>query len=183
MSKNTGKILSAFRTLAGDSCEIKSGKVVAGSIDETNGTISVLPTDGDAPIEGVLLKAHSVSGNGILQIPKDDTDVVISSIDGPGEWVALLISEPEQVSVKIDNVECLITANEVTIANGNVAFVLTPEVIKMTTPTESLHAVLNDLITAITSLTVGTSTGPSTVPINVASFTALQARLSNLTSA
>ncbi len=183
MSKNTGKILSAFRALAGGSCEIISGKVVAGSIDETNGTISVLPTDGESPIEGVMLKAHSAGGNGILQIPKDDTDVVIASIDGTGEWAVLLISEPEQVSVKIDNVECLITADAVTIANGSVAFVLTPEIIKMTTPTESLYAVLNDMITAITSLTVGTSTGPSTVPINVASFTALQARLSNLTSA
>lgn len=183
MSKNTGKILSAFRSLAGDNCEIISGKVVAGSIDESNGTISVLPTDGASAIEGVLLKAYSASGNGILQIPRDNSDVVIASIDGPGEWAALLISEPEKVSVKVENVTCLITADEVRITNGSVTLAVTSEVFKMTTPTESLYAVLNDLLTAISALTVGTSTGPSSVPINLASFASLQTRLTNLISA
>jgi hypothetical protein len=183
MSKNTMKILTGLRTLADRPYEIVSGKVVAGSVDEGAGTVTILPTDAEEPIEGVLLKAITTMGNGVLQLPKDNSDVIIGSVDGPGEWVVLKISDPEQVVITIDTMECRITADEVMVAHSGIVFRIGDGVFKMSTPSESLYALLNDLITALTSLTVGTSTGPSTVPINVASFSALLTRLSNLTSA
>jgi phage baseplate assembly protein gpV len=46
--------------------------------------------------------------------------------------------------------------------------------------TESLNSILSDLIDAIKLLTVTTPVGPSGVPINVATFTAIKERLPNL---
>ncbi len=47
---------------------------------------------------------------------------------------------------------------------------------------DTLKGLLSDLIDALTMLTVGTGTGPSSVPINVASFLAIKVRLEQILS-
>jgi len=84
--------------------------------------------------------------------------------------------------IKIGEVTFTMKETGIKMAHGNTIFDI-GELIKINTESESLFAILNDLITAISLLTVTTSTGPSSVPVNVASFTALLSRLSNLLSA
>lgn len=75
-----------------------SGKVVAGSIDNENYTVDVLLTiDSDTdeddslnvPSEGVFLGCVSMNNNGILLYPADNSDVIIGSVDGDGNYTLL----------------------------------------------------------------------------------------------
>ena len=50
-------------------------------------------------------------------------------------------------------------------------------------PGVSLFTLLNELLTALSSLSVGTGTGPSTPPLNAAQFAKLQTQLSTLFTA
>ena len=47
----------------------------------------------------------------------------------------------------------------------------------------AVTALLNELLTALSSLSVGTGTGPSTPPLNAAQFAKLQTQLSTLFTA
>jgi hypothetical protein len=183
MSKNSARIKEGIINLSREPYEIMSGKVLPGSTDTSAYTISVQPSDGSAPIEGVMLNNVTENGKGLILFPKDDSDVVVGSIDGPGEWTLLKASEIRKAIITIENVVYEMNDTAVTIQNGSTHFNINTSVFKMNTASESLYQLLNDLITGITLLTVGTGTGPSTVPANVATFNTLLTRLNNLLSA
>ena len=182
MSKNIAKIKHGIQALAGKPYEITSGTVVPGSVDTDLYTMSVQPTDDTGAIEGVML--GSVTGsNGILLIPKDGSSVIIGSIDGPGEWTLLKASELQKAIITVGHVTYEIDNTQVNVQNSDVVFNIGASVFKMNTSSESLFSLLQDLLTGLTLLTVGTSTGPSSVPVNVATFNNLLTRLNNLLSA
>lgn len=183
MNRNTARIRDGIKALTGKPYELISGTVVAGSTDPGAGTVSILPTGEDHPVEGVVLRAIAGGSSGVLLVPKDGSDVVIASIDGPGEWMVIKSSELEKAIITIGNVSCELDDTQLSITNGSVTFGIGNAVYKMNTAGESLFQWLTDLVTALTALTVGTSVGPSTVPVNVAAFTALLTRLSSLLSA
>ncbi len=178
MNKNTAKINAGIRALTHKPFEIISGKVV--SVDAGAGTMTVRPSDDGEPIEGVRLIAITGSTDGLILYPDTDSDVIIGSIDGPGEWALLCASKITKASIKIASVNYEMTDDKVTIQNSNVALEVTNTVFKMKTASESLFDILKDLLTHISMLTVPTPSGPSSVPTNVADFTALITRLSNL---
>jgi hypothetical protein len=182
MTKNSVKISEGIRALTRQPYEIMSGTVVAGSVDEGNQTISVQPDGQEGTIDGVLLGAASVATDAIVVVPKEGSHVVIGSVDGPGNWILLKPSEITKVLVTITNTACTISENGVKMESGNTVIDV-ESVIKIATASESLHAILNDLITAITLITVPTPAGPSGVPVNAATFNTIVTRLSNLLSA
>lgn len=182
MTKNTAKIKAGITLLAHKPYEILSGTVVAGSVDTEANTISVQTGNDRPPIEDVLLTAVTAENSGLLIVPKEGSHVIIGSIDGPGQWVVLKASELAQASIKIGPATFLIDENSIKIESSNAVLDI-GNLIKINTAGESLFTLLNDLITAITLITVGTPSGPSTPPVNVASFSALIPRLSNLLSA
>ena len=183
MNKNVAKIKAGIRALGQKPYEILSGTVVPGSMNADNYSISVLLTGDSVPIRGVMLNPVTANGNGMVLFPKDGSNVIIGSMDGPGEWVLLKASDLSKAIITIENVKYEIDDTHLSIKNGSVVLDVGAEVLKMNTASESLFHLLKDLITAITVLTVGTSTGPSTVPINVATFDSLLTRLNNLLSA
>ena len=183
MTKNIAKIKEGLRALAHRPNEITSGTVVPGSVNTAECTMSVQLTDDSAPIEGVLLNTVAGNNNGLVLFPKDGSDVVIGTIDGPGAWTLIRAGELTKAAITIGNVTYEIDETQVNVKNGNIVFNVGTDVFKMNTPGESLFQLLNDLITGITLLTVGTGVGPSTVPINVATFNSLLTRLNNLLSA
>ena len=186
MNRNTAKIKAGIKTLTQKTNEIISGTVVSGSVDTSNYIMSVQPTDTGLPIDGVMLSTISGSDNGVILVPKDNSNVIIGSIDGPGAWVLVKANELEKVIVTIGNVQYEMDNTQVKITNGTVFFNVGSSVFKMGNGSESLFAILNDLLTAITSLTVQTTVDlspiTSTVPTNVTTFTTLQTRLSSLLS-
>lgn len=182
MTKNTAKIRRGLETLSYRHSDIVGGTVVAGSLDTNANTVSVIPDNTEESLTGVLLAAVTNEASGVVLVPEDDSKVIICCIDGPGLWTVIKMSELKNVAVKIGDAEFTIDQTTVRVNSGSTLFDV-GNVFKMNTGTESLFALLNDLITAITTLTVGTPSGPSTVPVNAAAFSAIQTRLSNLLSA
>jgi hypothetical protein len=183
MTRNTAKIKAGIKALAHMPYEILSGTVLPGSVDTDAYTMSVQLSDDSEPITGVMLNAVTGDGNGMILFPKDGSNVVIGSIDGPGEWALIKASEITKAIITIGTVTYEMDDTQVNVQNGSVVFNIGEAAFKMNTASESLFQLLNDLITGITLLTVGTSTGPSTVPINVLTFNNLLVRLNNLLSA
>ena len=180
MSKNTAKIKAGIRALANNPYEIISGTVVPGSINTSEYSICVQPSDDSEPIEGVMLNPVTGNGNGMILFPGDGSNVIIGSIDGPGEWVLLKASELTKAIITIEDVTYELDNTQVNIRNGNVIFNVSNSVFKMNTPGESLFQLLKDCFTYITALTVSTPSGTSSVPVNVADFNNLITRLNNL---
>lgn len=183
MSKNTAKIREGFAALSEKSPEIISGTVVPGSIDTGALTCRVQPTDNSAPIEGVMLNAVAENSNGLILFPKDNSNVIIGCVDGPGEWTLLRASEIDKAQITIGPVLCEIDANRVEFKNGSVVLDIGAAVFKMNTAGESLYQLLKDLVTGISVLEVVTAGVTSSVPTNAATFTSLLTRLNNLLSA
>ncbi len=180
MNKNTAKIKSGIRELADKDNEIISGTFVAGSFSSISNTISVLPSSGGLPIEGVMLNTITGSTNGFIIYPADGSNVVIGTIDGPGEWILLRAADLVKAAITIGTVVYEIDNTQVSIVNGALTLNVGNTVFKMNTATDGLYALLHDLISAITMLTVPTTGGPSGVPINVLAFNALLTRLESL---
>ncbi len=183
MTKNTARIRAGIAALADKPYEIISGTVVAGTIDTDAYTVSVQPSDASEPIEGVLLSTMTGNNDGMIVVPKDDSNVIIATIDGPGIWSIVKAGELEQVSIKIGSVTYEMDDTQVNIKNGPVVFNIGASVFKMGTGGESLFDILNDLLTGIAAITVAVGSATSGLPNNAATFTTLQTRLNNLLSA
>ena len=157
--------------------EVRSGTVVPGSVDTDSYTVSILPSGGGKAIDGVLLNSTATNGNGVIAIPRDNSDVVIGTIDGPGEWVVLKTGMVDKVFVKIGNVSCIADSSGVTIQNDGVVFNVGTTKFRMNTGTENLYDLLKDLIQAIRDM----SCPPTTYkPANLTTFEGLSLRLESL---
>lgn len=180
MNKNAAKIKAGIRSLAGKPNEIISGTVIPGSIDADMYTISVQTTDDNAVIDGVMLTSITGSDDGLILFPAENSNVIIGSIDGQGEWFLIAVGAITKAQLKIGSVFYEMDGSSVTIQNGNVVLDLSAGLFKLNTAGESLYQLLKDCFTYITALTVPTPSGTSSVPVNVADFNNLITRLDNL---
>ncbi len=181
MSKNIARIRDGLTSITRRQYEIIGGTVVEGSLDEGANTVSVQPDYDSPPIHDVMLLSVSDSNRGMTLTPEGGSKVVICTIDGPGLWTIIKMSELKSVSVKIGSSTLDINDTSIRLSANNSVLDI-GDVMKMKTSGESLYSLLNDLIEGITTLTVGIPSGSSTVPVNVATFKALKVRLSNLLS-
>ena len=148
MTKNTDKIRKGIRALTHKPYEIVSGTVVAGSVDATEYTMTVLPSDDSEGIEGVLLNVITNDENGVVLLPKDNSNVIIGSIDGPGEWSLLKASDLVKVSIVLGSSKVTVTDGLIQFNDGsNGGLTVTPELKtqldKTTTLLSHLIAVIN----------------------------------------
>ena len=183
MNKNTVKIKDGIRRLTHKPFEIISGTVIAGSVDNVSCTMSVMPSDSLDPIDGVLLNVITNNGNGLILFPADGSNVIIGSVDGPGQWALLQANEIEKAKIKIGDVALEMNSAQVKILNNRVEFNMSDTVFKFNSASESLFQLLKDCFTYITELTVPTPSGTSSIPVNVADFNNLLTRLNNLLAA
>lgn len=183
MDKNIALIRSGLKQLVSQPCEIFSGVVIEGSLDETALTIAVQPNGSGSVIDGVTINAIANQNEGVLLIPKDNSQVIVGSVDGSGEWTLLKQSEISKAIFTIGDVGFEISDEKVIIKNGSLVFDAGSEVFKINSASESLYQLLNDLISEIQNITVPTPSGPSSPPINTPMFVTLASRLSNLLTA
>ena len=180
MVKNAVKIREGIKALVRQPMVAISGKVVSGSVDEANGTVSVMPSNGGKAIDGVLLSPVFGNADGLLLYPADGSDVVIIGVDGGGEWLLAGASVITKAKISIGNIAFVMDNTGVAVQSANLLFNVGADLFKMNSASESLYQLLHDLVTYITVLTVPTSGGASGVPVNVLDFSNLLVRLGNL---
>lgn len=149
----------------GRKTEIIVAKVTA--VDAANATLDVVDVE-DNEIFDVRFRAV-IDGNdtGVVAYPAVNSWVCVANIGcGESDHVVVSMSEVTKVTVQISTTIFEIDATGVAIERG----------------AEDLKTLLTDLLTAITQLTVtcAAAGSPSSPPINLAAFTALQTRLNSL---
>jgi hypothetical protein len=82
------KIRAIANGRAGDRFPVMSGKVVAGSVDENEGTCKVVLSvnDTDCPTEDILISAVVQNANGFILYPRDESNVWVAEVDVPGKY-------------------------------------------------------------------------------------------------
>lgn len=106
-----------------------------------------------------------ITGNETIAIyPKVGSMALAVRIEDDDEWMLLSCEKADKYRITAN--DCIIEMD----SSG----------IKISKGSESLKAILSDLITAIKALTVPTGTGPSGTPINSTAFTAISNRLTQL---
>lgn len=153
------------------------------ALNEVEATIDVIDQD-DIEIFDVRLRASvNDSTDGVTVYPSVGSWVLIVNLGGSAiEYAVIATTEVDRVLVKIDDTTIDADAQGVQMAFGNANVAIDTNGIGVQRGGENLKSVLNDLLTAITQLTVTCAApgSPSTPPINLASFTALQTRVNNL---
>ncbi len=181
MTKNAAKIRAGLKALSDEPYEIISGTVVSGSVDSEEYTTSVQPCDDSEPIQGVRLSSVTNNPNGVILIPANGSNVVIGSIDGPGEWSVIKTSDLEKMIVTIGSTKLTVTDGTVKAEDGSGAE-LTMHNGKFSIKNESkdFKTVFDNILQHVLALTVPTGTGPSGTPINATDFAADKTDIDNL---
>lgn len=158
-------------------------------------TESVLEVESDGIVRVSGNQIESVARQDFKMVLKNAVDDELVTITGDKEKVEYvdqfktnvrLSKESVDVNTEIDvNVEAkdsainvtskeinLKTDNKLNLDSGKEPMVLG----------DTLKGILNDILNAIQTMTVMTSTGPSSVPINVADFASIQAKLQTILS-
>lgn len=162
--------------------------------DATNGVLNIsVVSDAEHPAN-VRIKASSgtpesvltvesdgmvrVSGNRVESSAREDFKVVLkNSVD---DEVINIEGNKEGINVTAQdltvNVDCgeinLKTSNKLNLDSGKEPMVLG----------ETLKGILEDILKAIQAMTFTTAVGPSSIPVNVADFASIQAKLKNILS-
>jgi len=162
MSKNAAKIKSGLQHLSNRPHEIISGTVV--SVDEGAATMSVLLTDYDTNVDNVLLNGVSDNLNGLLLIPSVNSNVVIASIDGPGEYTLVRASNIDKALINIGTTKLTIDSNGYNVSHNG----------------ESLTKIMSDLLSALQAMTFTNGGGTTPPADNISAITDIATRLNNL---
>lgn len=159
------QIREALRKIANDGrpkWHLLTGKVLAVEDD----VCDVAPSDGGPELYKVRLRPL-LDGKevGVLITPTIGSDVLVGHLDSQ-EACVVAYSQVDRVRVKIATTDFEIDKDGFGITRGG----------------ESLKKLLNDLIQAISTITVPTAVGPSGPPINVSILQSIKARISTLLS-
>lgn len=162
--------------------------------DATNGVLNIsVVSDAEHPAN-VRIKASSgtpesvltvesdgmvrVSGNRVESSAREDFKVVLKNsvddevinIEGNKEGINVIAQD---LTVNVDCGEInLKTSNKLNLDSGKEPMVLG----------ETLKGILEDILKAIQAMTFTTAVGPSSIPVNVADFASIQAKLKNILS-
>ncbi len=146
MSKNALKIAQGLKALTHKQYELMSGTVVPGTVDETKYSCDVLPTGMGDPIKGVMLHSVLSNANGLIQVPADNSDVIIASVDGAGEYAIMKCSDLTKILVVIGGIKMTIESGGVQLNDGSLGGLV--KVIDLTTKLNNLETKLNNMVDA-----------------------------------
>ena len=120
MSKTRKKIVEAIQSIGAPMEDaVMSGYVKA--VDEAKATMSVVLNVNGQVLEGVMLHALGGSLKGLVVIPEADSDVVICSVDGSGEYMLVQADKIKKVLLDIDSMQAKVSG-KVEINCDNIVF-------------------------------------------------------------
>lgn len=148
------------------------------SVNESECTVEV-EFDGGAKIDDVQLRSVVKTGNKVVLLPKVNSIVLISSINKSNEYYVVAVEEVTGIINLIDDVSVKVTGTDVTTEIKTVKYTIDQDGFLLKKGTETMKKIMDDLLQGIQVLTVNTNVGPSSVPINVATFAAIKVRVDN----
>lgn len=116
MTQTDAKIRQGLEKLTRKGNEVLSAYVV--SVDEEKALMNVKLYDGELEIEDVLLNAVEEETLGILLIPEVDSDVVISCVDGSGEYMLVRASKLSKVLITISGTKFQLDKDGIVMNDG-----------------------------------------------------------------
>lgn len=188
-----GNVRDIFREIADPGAELYSviGEITA--IDQEEMTCDVQPLNGSAAIFGVRMSA-APDHSGLHIIPLVGSTCIVTFLSKDTAFLSMA-SDLDHVLIDVEGTAVKVYADGVEMGTGNSEFnMLSAETmmasgaevkvasggVLVKNGAETLRSILDDLITQIGLLTVGTPAGPSTVPVNAAAFNLIKARIATL---
>ena len=134
---------------------------------------------GGGSFDDARLKSVIKDGNKFLLIPKVGSVVLVAKIENSDEYVVIAVEEITEHRINIDNVKFIVDDQGLSTAINAVEFNISEDGFLVRKGEETLKRIFDDLFKAIEKITVNTNVGPSSIPINVASFEAIKLRVAN----
>ena len=171
-------VSDAIRNMGGSHQELYSVAGVVSSIDLNSMTCTV-SIDGEADLHGVKIQTMEGGNKGVKLVPKLNSEVIVTYMSTATAYIAM-VSEIQEFGVEIDTCNISIKDTQVAIKQGTAEIKLSNGKIQISSNGIDLGTTLNQLIDAISAITVTcTAPGsPSTPPINVAQIQAVKLQLS-----
>lgn len=170
------QLVELIRKVMRKNMPVMASTGIACNIDE-NGRTCDIRIDDDIMLFNCRLNAIADSyESNVLIIPKDGSMVAYVIIENQDTNVMVVgYSEIDKVVVKTSGgTSVSVEENAIRIDGGDGGK------ISVFNKSQNLHSILSDLIDEITKLTVTTSVGPSGTPVNIAQFTIIKNKLSQL---
>lgn len=157
---------------------ILTGIVTA--VNEADATCSVkLTGTEEVATEDILLGVMLEQTDGLLLIPAIDSLVHVAKADFATPAI-IKTGVIDKLSCTIGDNVIYMDAERVKLTRGDVVVELAGTKVHVANGSKNLATVLDNLMTAILALTVGTAMGPSSPPINSATFNTIKADFNNL---
>lgn len=144
------------------------------SVNEAEFTC-VLEDDDDAELvyDDVRLRPVLDGNESVTLVPKIGTWALAIRMEDDEDWMLLAAGEMEKIIMKANS--------KISLKVGDREFTIDSKFL-VKKGTETLKKIMDDTLDAIQQLTVNTNVGPSSVPINAATFAAIKTRISNFLS-
>ncbi len=121
------------------------GKVVAGSYNSADMTVSVLLScDDDVATEDIVNNVVVSNDLGLTMIPADNSFVLVAEVDGSGKFGVIKCSELASLTVKVGDKSLLINGDGVVMNGGSLGGLVKIEA--LVSRLNGLESLLNDLI-------------------------------------
>jgi hypothetical protein len=160
-------IIQGLRLLTGYNRRTRIVPAEVISVYPGEGVCDVQDEEGNTIYDVRLRSRINEETDGLLLVPELNSWVLIGNVGGTDEEYVVLAAEAiTMMSVQVETTLVTITSSGVSIQRG----------------TDDLKSLLGDLLAAVKALTVTCAApgSPSSPPLNLASFVALEARLNNL---
>lgn len=148
------------------------GNTMLATVTSVNeGEFTCVLDDDGAEYEDVRLRPVLDGNESITVFPKVGTWALAVRIEEEEDWMVIAVGEADKIkSLAESEIKSIVGTSEFTIDDGFL----------MKKGAETLKEIMDDLLEGIQQLTVNTNVGPSSVPINIATFVAIQVRVANL---
>lgn len=158
------QIREGIKRLAKGVGPVQSILGIVESVDE--GEFTCVIDDGDNVYNDVRLRPVLNGNESQTIIPKEGSYAVAIRLEEDEEWMLVAADEIDKYRLVIDTQEFEMDGSKFLLKKGS----------------ETMKKIMDDTLEGIEQLTVNTNVGPSSVPINIATFVAIKTRVDNFFS-
>lgn len=175
MSRQARQLIDALKQALSEGEQVLLAKVV--SVDKNNNTCEV--EYNGMELGEIRLQANILANQkGFIIYPATDSIVLISKMEGQGNFFVSMFSEVEEVLIKVGDTKTNIKDSFLFEMNDLKFEIKDGFLVKK--GSETLKKIVDDILDGIEQLTVNTNNGPSSVPVNVAVFQQIKVRVDQL---